>query len=469
MATAVALAASAAMPMLASSQAPTVSPADYNKYYLGNANPRRNVPPPTTGCTVLGKIYSPVNPGNIGSQFHNQISWDWCQHACAGATVVELDGTAGPCQHFAFFPDGKCYLQGANTSLIDPPNCTEAMPCEHGFPVISGPPDCANNATWAVPPRNSPKLVGEGAECNGSLPPQYATICMTGLYCNAPSGKMGATGTCVKGTQPPLAIPVAAPIQTINVPTPPPLTTLPPVTVAAPKAVVVSTPEPTTITATTTTPAPTTTATTTTTTQEPLPAGAVVVGYYYSPFEMPGTARTVALGGWKECQQLCAANVFCDHFAYWPNDDGCMHQGNNVTLVKATCLLSNATDCPGMHVITGPRNLTDQATWPDLGAVGVAPTAAPTVAPPVVVPLDGTATQVHKSAATPVTPVQAAQGGGGMSPAMLGGIVALVAIVGAVLAFALTQGWFGGEGEEEEDSDIEAADGLGKPLSAGAE
>lgn len=40
---------------------------------------------------------------------------------------------------------------------------------------------------------------------------------------------------------------------------------------------------------------------------------------------------------------------------------------------------------------------------------------------------------------------QAAQGGGGMSPAMLGGIVALVAIVGAVLAFALTQGWFHGE------------------------
>mmetsp|Transcript_95226 Transcript_95226/g.266655 ORF Transcript_95226/g.266655 Transcript_95226/m.266655 type:complete len:154 (-) Transcript_95226:482-943(-) len=72
------------------------------------------------------------------------------------------------------------------------------------------------------------------------------------------------------------------------------------------------------------------------TTAEPLPA-AVVVGYYYVPIEKAGTARLVALAGWKECQQLCAANVFCDHFAYWPSDSGCMQQSNNVTLVQATC------------------------------------------------------------------------------------------------------------------------------------
>lgn len=35
----------------------------------------------------------------------------------------------------------------------------------------------------------------------------------------------------------------------------------------------------------------------------------------------------------------------------------------------------------GMHVITGPRDLTNQSMWPDLGAVGVLPTAAPAAVP----------------------------------------------------------------------------------------
>ena len=38
-------------------------------------------------------------------------------------------------------------------------------------------------------------VVGEGDECNGSLPPEFATICAEGLTC-VTSGVPGASGTC---------------------------------------------------------------------------------------------------------------------------------------------------------------------------------------------------------------------------------------------------------------------------------
>ena len=43
-----------------------------------------------------------------------------------------------------------------------------------------------------------PFTVGEGEECNGSLPPQFATLCEAGLECVQPDGTAaGASGRCV--------------------------------------------------------------------------------------------------------------------------------------------------------------------------------------------------------------------------------------------------------------------------------
>merc|ERR1712232_859642 len=42
-----------------------------------------------------------------------------------------------------------------------------------------------------------PKVVGEGEECNGSLPPEHAILCKTGLQCDVPvDAGVGASGIC---------------------------------------------------------------------------------------------------------------------------------------------------------------------------------------------------------------------------------------------------------------------------------
>lgn len=42
-----------------------------------------------------------------------------------------------------------------------------------------------------------PKVVGEGEECNGSLPPEHAILCKAGLQCDVPvEAGLGASGIC---------------------------------------------------------------------------------------------------------------------------------------------------------------------------------------------------------------------------------------------------------------------------------
>ena len=46
-------------------------------------------------------------------------------------------------------------------------------------------------------PLSGPTVVGEGEECNSSLPPQYATVCDDGFACVQEAQVAGASGTCV--------------------------------------------------------------------------------------------------------------------------------------------------------------------------------------------------------------------------------------------------------------------------------
>jgi hypothetical protein len=75
------------------------------------------------------------------------------------------DGTTeGP---FWDVRDGECQLI---------PACTD-----HGGPFHMG----------------SPKIVGAGEECNGSLPPEYATLCEEGLTCVRDNDRLGSSGICM--------------------------------------------------------------------------------------------------------------------------------------------------------------------------------------------------------------------------------------------------------------------------------
>lgn len=43
-----------------------------------------------------------------------------------------------------------------------------------------------------------PKVVGAGESCNGSLPPEYATICEDGLTCVRDDDRLGSSGVCME-------------------------------------------------------------------------------------------------------------------------------------------------------------------------------------------------------------------------------------------------------------------------------
>eukprot|EP00429_Kryptoperidinium_foliaceum_P008090 CAMPEP_0176025160 /NCGR_PEP_ID=MMETSP0120_2-20121206/12304_1 /TAXON_ID=160619 /ORGANISM="Kryptoperidinium foliaceum, Strain CCMP 1326" /LENGTH=420 /DNA_ID=CAMNT_0017358341 /DNA_START=27 /DNA_END=1286 /DNA_ORIENTATION=+ len=299
-------------------------------YYLGNAVPRRNVPPPTTGCTAVGKVWAPISP-DPSLPFVSRISWDWCQELCNKSTVTLASGMAAPCVHFAFFPDGKCYLQGPDAVLTDADRCNSTAPCDHDYQVVSGPADCGHESLWAVPPvtkepvtkevattsaglllakRPMSKLkhAGEGETCNGSLPPQFAILCADGLTC-VTDGLNGSPGIC----RPEASTSQRAP---------------------SPMMIV-----------------------------DPPPENATIVGQYYVPHIMEGTSKTIA-PSWRACMEICASNPSCKHFGYWP-DGGCHQQAGDAKLTQAICDNSEPS-CDGLQVISGPRDIGDKSLWPVL-------------------------------------------------------------------------------------------------------
>lgn len=123
--------------------------ADEGEYFEGNAVEGRNVPP-LKGCTVAGKFWEPLSP-TPGQPYIRSQGWDWCQQHCQEQVVTDPYGTPVTCTHFAFYPDGSCFIQGNAVTLVDD---TEG-PYAHGFRVISGPRDCGNRSTWADPNYNA--------------------------------------------------------------------------------------------------------------------------------------------------------------------------------------------------------------------------------------------------------------------------------------------------------------------------
>uniref|UniRef100_A0A6U9QC35 Apple domain-containing protein n=1 Tax=Zooxanthella nutricula TaxID=1333877 RepID=A0A6U9QC35_9DINO len=456
------------------------SPENANTYYLGNFVPRRNVPP-MKGCTVLGKVYWPITPDMFAKPYTIQHGWDWCQHKCENMWVSELDGTAAPCTHFAFYPDGKCFLQGKNVTLETAPECNMTNPCEHGFPVVSGPKTCDDQKLWAVPPADPtppptytttpeptttttpPKLAGEGERCTPSLPPPYNVRCEEGLNCNT-NGLLGAPGICSSkvglggecdinlgpsatklcldslecGTKP--GAPPGAPGVCQELTTATDESENSDTVVAAP-VVVAPPPPPTTVTTTTvTTTSTTVTVSTTTTTKDLPPAGATITGWYYTPLGLQLSAP-----GWRGCTDLCKADVFCQHFVYYPHSSVCRTTGKDVFLQKATCE-NNETDCAELGVISGPRNLTDKALWPKI--------PVETTAPPATV------------AERAVDIIQDAGdgGGGGASPLLIVLVLALLGVLGTGV-YGYNQGWFGGDSDDDDEEQYSDEESDGKPFA----
>jgi len=511
--------------------------ADSTTYYPGNAVPKRNMPP-TEGCTVTGKIFKPLTPvpETMEHPFVTRVGWDWCQNSCARAQVTDLYGSSYPCQHFAFFPDGKCYLGGKNAVLEDADNCNATNPCEHGFQVISGPPSCANKSNWVFPPvataagsaattaapteaapttvvaetvapttaapttvapetvaptaaapettapetaapetdaataaaataaaatataaataiaaptaESAAKTLAKGADCQtGGTPCEDGLICLGGEV-------VGVAGVCTESG--PKDVAVVAPV----VVDPTVVTMAPTVTMTSPTTVTM------TMVATTTAPPP--------------PANSTIVGYYYEPHNMDGTAR-ITTPNWDMCYQLCKSNVFCEHFGYWP-DGGCHQQGSNVTLVKASEKCQNTTDCPGLEVISGPRDLSDEKLWPSvdlakLGAAGAAAAAAasaaaaavPAPAPPVTTIDDKTEPVVSSSGPNDVQLRKGEESSGGGS-GWLVGLLVVLGLAGAAYA-AYSMGLFGDgydKYDDDDDNDEDPEDGEGSPYGGGS-
>mmetsp|Transcript_95226 Transcript_95226/g.266656 ORF Transcript_95226/g.266656 Transcript_95226/m.266656 type:complete len:118 (-) Transcript_95226:138-491(-) len=117
-----------------------------------------------------------------------------------------------------------------------------------------------------------------------------------------------------------------------------------------------------------------------------------------------------------------------------------------------------------MHVITGPRNLTDKATWPDLDPFVVPPIVAPRAVPEAGTPVP------LAPAPAPTNHNSSSSFGFNLwlvffSLAMcLGACNQFIALILQRLYELCRSG-----GGEREDSDIEAAGGFAKHLSPGAE
>lgn len=104
-----------------------------------------------------------------------------------------LAGSPGTCQpETAQSPSGPTFVG-------EDEDCNGTVSPE--FQTLCGPgltcvvdPDAGFGASGTCKPAQ-PTVVGEGDECNGSLPPEFATICAEGLTC-VTSGVPGASGTC---------------------------------------------------------------------------------------------------------------------------------------------------------------------------------------------------------------------------------------------------------------------------------
>lgn len=136
-------------------------------------------------------------------------------------------------------------------------------------------------------------------------------------------------------------------------------------------------------------------------------------------------------------------------------------QGDNVTLVKASDKCPDLTNCTGLEVITGPRDLLDDKLWPsvDLAKLTAVPTAAPVTAVPSLAPvttIDDKPTPVVSSSGSgsDVEMRKGEEGSSGGGSLWLLGLIALLVIAGGVYA-AYSMGLFGDDYKEYDDEDSE--------------
>merc|ERR1711988_1836771 len=107
------------------------------------------------------------------------------------------EGAAGVCLYAA---DGEECLPTVSPEFQI--YCAEGLSCEPVNPGFFGSPGiCVADEPAPEPSPEvdmGPTIVGEGDECNGTLPPEFATICDVGLECVVPPGSgFGASGVCV--------------------------------------------------------------------------------------------------------------------------------------------------------------------------------------------------------------------------------------------------------------------------------
>lgn len=98
--------------------------------------------------------------------------------------------------------------EACNRTAAGPPEsaalaCKEDLVCAQSKRLTGAPYVCTKRMLRQVP--DGPKMVGEGETCNGSLPPEFATICKDGLLCIQQTPLDGAPGVCTKSTGPVLA------------------------------------------------------------------------------------------------------------------------------------------------------------------------------------------------------------------------------------------------------------------------
>mmetsp|Transcript_20260 Transcript_20260/g.44241 ORF Transcript_20260/g.44241 Transcript_20260/m.44241 type:complete len:391 (+) Transcript_20260:187-1359(+) len=98
---------------------------------------------PPSGKTVTGYTYEPADME--GFERTLVLNWEGCQERCQQSTG---------CITWAYWPDGGCHIQGANTKLVKA-TCPVDMPVCQNLAVVSGPRDFSDKWYPSLPSADS--------------------------------------------------------------------------------------------------------------------------------------------------------------------------------------------------------------------------------------------------------------------------------------------------------------------------
>jgi len=118
------------------------------------------------------------------------------QEECVALLQVRKATTEAPAETTSAAPSEP---DAGPTVVKEGEECNGSLPpqsatiCEDGFDCVV--PETMPGAS-GVCKAKGPTVVKGGEECNGSLPPQFATICEDGFECVVPENMLGASGVC---------------------------------------------------------------------------------------------------------------------------------------------------------------------------------------------------------------------------------------------------------------------------------